>query len=253
MTEDPQPRGPKDRGIALITGASGGLGAAVARRLAADGYGLALTYRSSREAAERLKEELEGVPVELFELDAGDRGRPKPLVREVEERLGDLSVLVNNLGFHEGRLLALTSDDLWDRTLDVNLGAAFRLCRSVVPGMVRRRGGAIVNISSLSALRGVAGESAYGAAKAGLLSLTRALAREVGKRGVRVNAVVPGFVPTAMTSDLDEEQIAALRSGECLPGPTTADDVAGAVAFLISEDARAVTGQCLAVDSGVSC
>ena len=136
--------------------------------------------------------------------------------------------------------------------VDVDLGGAFRCCRAVLRGMVARRRGAIVNVASLSALRGVAGQAAYAAAKAGLLGMTRSLAREVGRRGVRVNAVVPGFVATAMTADVPEEAARALRSMECLPRGVEPADVASAVAFLLSDRAAAITGQALVVDAGAS-
>ena len=237
--------------VALVTGATGGLGRAIAARLSDDGWTLALTYRSSSAAAEELAGSLEG-GARAYELDAADRKRPKALVREVEESLGPISGLVNNLGAQETRLLAMTSDDLWERMLDVNLSSSFRLCRAVLPGMVRQRRGAIVNVSSLSALRGVPGESAYAAAKSALLSMTRSIAREMGKRGVRANAVVPGFVPTEMTRELSEEQIAGLRAAECLPQATRPEDVAAAVSFLLSADSSAITGQSLVVDGGAS-
>ena len=150
---------------------------------------------------------------------------------EVEEALGPVEGLVNNAGLRRESLLALTSDADWDAVLDANLGGLFRCCRAVLRGMMVRRRGAIVNVSSLSALHGVAGQAAYAASKAGILGLTRSLAREVGKRGVRVNAVVPGFVPTDLTAGLPEAAVAALRAGECLPGGVQAADVAEAVAL----------------------
>ena len=240
-------------GVAVVTGATGGLGRAIAQRLAADGWPLALTYRSSREAAEELAAELSSVSAQVFELDAADRKRPKALIREVEELMGPIGGLVNNLGAQQTRLLAMTSDDLWEQMLDVNLSSAFRMSRAVLPGMVRQRGGSVVNVSSLGALRGVAGEGAYSAAKSGMIAMTRTIARELGKRGIRANAVVPGFVETDMTEGLTEEQIAGLRAAECLPQPTRAADVAAAVSFLLSNESRAITGQSLIVDSGASC
>jgi 3-oxoacyl-[acyl-carrier protein] reductase len=136
--------------------------------------------------------------------------------------------------------------------LDTNLGGLFRCCRAVLRGMMVRRRGVIVNVSSLSALHGVAGQGAYAASKAGVLGLTRSLAREAGKRGVRVNAVVPGFVPTDLTAGLPEAAVASLRAGECLPRGVTPEDVAQAVVFLLSDRAAAITGQSLVVDAGAS-
>jgi 3-oxoacyl-[acyl-carrier protein] reductase len=146
----------------------------------------------------------------------------------------------------------MTPDRDWDEVLDVNLSGVFRCCRAVLPGMMRRRRGAIVSVSSLSAVAGVAEQAAYAASKAAVLGLTRVLAREVGKRGVRVNAVLPGFVATDMTSALPEDVVRALRSHECLPGGTTAADVAHLVAFLLSDRAAAITGQSMLVDAGTS-
>ena len=171
---------------------------------------------------------------------------------EVEAELGGLHGLVNNAGLRREGLLALTSDATWDEVVDANLGAAFRTCRAVSRGMVSRRSGAIVNLSSLSAIHGLAGDAAYAAAKAGLLAMTRVLAREVGRRGIRVNAVMPGFVPTPMTADLPAAQVEKLTAGQCLPAGVTAADVADAVVFLLSDRARAITGQTLVVDAGTS-
>jgi 3-oxoacyl-[acyl-carrier protein] reductase len=146
----------------------------------------------------------------------------------------------------------MTPDADWDAVVDADLGAAFRCCRAVLKGMVSRRRGAIVNVASLAALHGLPGQAAYAAAKAGVLALTRVLAREVGRRGVRVNAVVPGFVPTDLTGALPPGRAAALRATECLPGGVSPAAVAAAVVFLLSERAAAITGQALVVDAGAS-
>jgi 3-oxoacyl-[acyl-carrier protein] reductase len=161
--------------------------------------------------------------------------------------------LINNAGTQHSELLALTREEDLQRLVEVNLTGAIRCSRAVVKGMVSRRRGAIVNVSSLTALRGVSGQAVYGAVKAGLLGLTRSLARELGRKGVRVNAVVPGFVATELTGELPERAVELLRSQEALPYGVTAADVAAAVAFLVSEDARAITGQSLIVDAGVTC
>ena len=235
----------------LVTGGSRGIGRAVVEALAAEGLRVAFTWRSDEAAARQVEAVADGRAT-AFQLDLEDRKRPAALVAEIEERLGPVAGLVNNAGVQRGGLLALTSDAAWDDVVDVNLGGAFRCCRAVLKGMVSRRRGAIVNVCSLSALRGVAGLAAYAASKAGLLALTRCLAREVGKRGVRVNAVVPGFVATDMTASLPAPAVDALRAGECLPAGTDAAAVAQAVAFLLSARASAITGQALVVDAGVS-
>jgi 3-oxoacyl-[acyl-carrier protein] reductase len=159
---------------------------------------------------------------------------------------------VNNAGIRREGLLALTPDADWDTVLETNLGGAFRVCRAVLPGMVRRRRGSIVNVASLSALHGVPGQSAYAASKAGILGVTRSLAREVGKRNIRVNAVLPGFVATEMTSGLEQQQVHALRATECLPAGVRVESVAESVVFLLSDRASAITGQALVVDAGSS-
>ncbi|MFL6202818.1 MAG: SDR family oxidoreductase [Thermoanaerobaculia bacterium] len=239
-------------GTVLVTGGSRGIGRAVVEALVAQAtHPVAFTWSSS-EAEARAVEAASGGRARGFQLDLRDRSRPDDLVSEVEEALGPVEGLVNNAGIRRESLLALTSDEDWDAVLDVNLGGLFRCCRAVLRGMMVRRRGAIVNVSSLSALHGVAGQAAYAASKAGILGLTRSLAREVGKRGVRVNAVVPGFVPTDLTAGLPEAAVQRLRAGECLPGGVSAAGVAGAVVFLLSDSAASITGQTLVVDAGAS-
>ena len=241
-----------ERRTILVTGGSGGIGRAIVEALLADdGLQVAFTYRANRDAAAEIEEAAPG-RARGFAFDLADRRRPEDLVGEVEEELGALYGLVNNAGLRREGLLALTSDAAWDEVVDANLGAAFRTCRAVLRGMVSRRSGAIVNLSSLSAIHGLAGDAAYAAAKAGLLAMTRVLAREVGRRGIRVNAVMPGFVPTAMTADLPAAQVEKLTAGQCLAAGVTAADVAEAVVFLLSDRARAITGQTLVVDAGTS-
>ncbi len=236
-------------GAVLVTGGSRGIGRAVVERLAASGRIVAFTYRTG-EAEARALEKATGASA--FALDLADRAGPGLLVPEVEARLGPLEGLVNNAGIRRDQLLASTPDLDWDEVLDVNLGGAFRCCRAVLPGMIARRRGAIVNVASLSAVHGVAGQAAYAAAKAGLLGMTRALARECGRRNIRVNAVAPGFVATDMTASAPAERIAALRAGECLPEGVAASSVADAVEFLLSDRASSITGQTLIVDAGTS-
>jgi 3-oxoacyl-[acyl-carrier protein] reductase len=234
----------------LITGGSRGLGRAMVEALAAEpGARVAFTWNSDEAAA---REVAAATGAHAFQLDLRDRAGPDDLVAEVEAALGPVAALVNNGGLRRESLLAMTSDDDWEAVVDTNLGGLFRCCRAVLRGMMVRRRGAIVNISSLSALHGVAGQGAYAASKAGILGLTRSLAREAGKRGVRVNAVVPGFVATDLTSGLPEAAIAYLRAGECLARGVQAADVARAVRFLLSDGAAAITGQALVVDAGAS-
>ena len=239
----------------LVTGGTRGIGRAVVEALLAEGRTVAFTWNGSEETAREIETAaISSGPgrARAFRLDLGDRGRPDDLVFEVEEALGPVAGLVNNAGLRRESLLAMTPDADWDAVVDVNLGGLFRCCRAVLRGMMVRRKGSIVNISSLSALHGVAGQAAYAASKAGILGLTRSLSREVGKRGVRVNAVVPGFVPTDLTAGLPEPAVQMLRAGECLPGGVTAQNVADSILFLLSDRASAITGQTLVVDAGAS-
>ena len=237
------------RPVALVTGGGRGIGRAIVEALVADGWAVAFTWASDEAAAREVAEQTGG---RSFRLDLRDRARPAALVAEVEKEMGPLAGLVNNAAVRRESILAMTSDADWDDVLDVNLGGTFRCCRAVLPGMVYRRRGAIVNISSRSAEAGLPGQTAYAASKAGLMGLTRSLAREVGRKGVRVNVVVPGFVATELTAALPPAAVAKLRDTECLPAGTAPRDVAQMVAFLLSDRAAAITGQAIAVDSGAS-
>jgi 3-oxoacyl-[acyl-carrier protein] reductase len=174
------------------------------------------------------------------------------VVDEVEQKLGPIVGLVNNAGVQVSTLLAMTTDETWDEIVDINLSGAFRVTREVLRHMDSRRRGAIVNVSSLSALHGVPGHAAYAASKAGLIAMTRCVAREMGRHDIRVNAVIPGYVATDMTSDLPESSVQTLRSGEVLPIGTDVASVAEAVLFLLSDRARSVTGQSIIVDAGTT-
>lgn len=238
------------RRVALVTGGSRGIGRAVASTLADQGWTVAFTWREREEEARRVAEEL-GDRGRPFRFDLRDRARAGDLVREVEEQVGPIEGLVNNAGVRRDGLLATLADDAWDDLIDANLGGVFRCCRAAVPRMLHRRRGSIVNVSSMTAVHGLGGQAAYGAAKAGILGLTRSLAREVGSRGVRVNAVIPGFVPTEMVADIPPDRVKALRSAEALPAGVTTGGVAGAIAFLLSDAAASITGQTLVVDAGL--
>ena len=237
--------------VALVTGGSRGIGREIVRALAGEGWTVAFTWREREDEARRLVGEL-GDAARPFQFELLDRARPGGLVVEVEEQVGPIVGLVNNAGVRRDALLAALPDDAWDELLDANLGGVFRCCRAVIPRMLHRRAGSIVNVSSLTAVHGLAGQTAYGAAKAGILGLTRCLAREVGSRGIRVNAVIPGFVPTEMVADVAPERVAALRAAEVLSGGVTAASVADAVVFLLSDRAASITGQTLVIDAGLT-
>ena len=236
-------------GVVLVTGGSRGIGRAVVRALVAQGRPVAFTFRDGEHAARALENESGGL-ARAWRFDLRDRARPGAIVPEMQDALGAIEALVNNAAIRKDALLAATSDADWDDVVDANLGGAFRCCRAVIPGMIARRSGSIVNVASLTAIRGVAGQASYGAAKAGLIGMTKSLARELGRRNIRVNAVVPGLVMTDMIGDMPPDRLKALRAIEALPSGTTPDDVAATIVFLLSEGARAITGQAILVDAG---
>lgn len=240
-----------DAPLALVTGGSRGIGKATVLLLASRGWRVAFTWNSSPETARAVAEECGDAALAL-PLDLADRSGPARVVAEVENRLGAITGLVNNAGVLESRLLAMSSDEAWDRVIDLNLGGVFRCCRAVLPRMIRRRQGTIVNVTSLAAIHGIAGLAAYSAAKAGVLGLTRTLAREVGGRNIRVNAVVLGYVETSMTSDLGATVRQNLRRDESLAQGVSPEMAAAAVAHLLSDESSSTTGQQLVVDAGTS-
>ena len=238
-------------GPVLVTGGSRGIGRAIVEALVARGASVAFTFRSD-EAAARAVEAASDGRAHALRFDLRDRARPAPLIAEAEALVGPLFGLVNNAGVRKDASLAFTPDADIDEVLDADLGGTLRLTRAAVPGMVTRRAGSIVNVASLSALHGVAGQSVYAAAKAGVIGFTRALARELGKRGVRVNAVAPGFVATDFTAALPDAAVKALRASECLPTGVDAAQVADAVTWLLAPESSALTGQVVTVDAGSS-
>lgn len=239
--------------VALVTGSSRGLGRATALELAARGHVVAVHYlRSQGPAAEVVAEiEAAGGSAAAFGADVAEADDCVRLLTEVGEALGPVEVLVNNAGITRDTLAMRMKDDDWQAVLDTNLSGAFRLARGVLRGMLKARWGRIVNVASVVALMGNPGQANYVASKAGLIGLSKSLAREVSGRGVTVNAVAPGFIESDMTDALSEDlkrsylaQIPAGRFG-------SAGDVAKAVAFLASDDAAYVTGQTLTVDGGL--
>jgi len=229
---------------ALVTGASRGIGRAIAVELARAGAFVTLSYRTGADEATALAGEIGARAVQA---DVSDAASARALVDEA----GDLDVLVNNAGVTRDGLLVRMSDEDWDTVLDTNLASCFYTCRAAVRGMMKRRSGSIVNISSIVGLRGNWGQTNYAASKAGIIGFTKSLARELGSRNVRANVVVPGYVKTQLTGVLPEEATAAMLENTPLGRLGDPEDVAGAVRFLSSEDARFVTGAVLLVDGGL--
>lgn len=234
--------------VALVTGGSRGIGAAISRELGRAGAKVAVNYRSGKEAAEKIAGEVGGVAVQA---DVSDPAQAQRLVEEVEERLGDIDCLVNNAGITRDTLIARMSDEDWSEVIGTNLGGPFYGSRAVARKMMRRRSGSIVNLTSVVGLHGNPGQANYAAAKAGIIGLTKALARELGSRGVRVNAVAPGYIATELTNVLSEEIRGAILANTPLGRLGEPEDVAGAVRFLCSDEAAFVTGEVLLVDGGL--
>jgi 3-oxoacyl-[acyl-carrier protein] reductase len=235
---------------ALVTGASGGIGAAIARVLHAQGAVVVLSG-TRRDALDALAGEL-GERAHVCPADLRDPAAPDALVEAAEEAAGPLHVLVNNAGMTRDMLAMRLRDEDWHAVLDVNLTAPFRLARAALRGMVRRRAGRIIGISSIVGATGNAGQANYAAAKAGLGGMTKALAQEVGSRGITVNIVAPGFIETPMTAALNEAQRTKLSGAIALGRLGQPEDVAAAVAYLASDEAGWVTGATLHVNGGMA-
>ena len=237
----------------LITGASRGIGAACAREFAHAGYRVAVHYHHSSDAAAALTEELRAMGAEAFavQADVADSAAVNTMIANVEERFGAIDVLVNNAGVALVKLLTDTSDDEWRRVLDTNLSGVFYCCRAALPAMIRRHSGCIVNIASMWGEVGASCEAVYSASKAGVIGLTKALAKELGPSGIRVNAVSPGVIMTDMMAGFGEEDLNALREEIPLGSLGETRDAAAAVLYLASERARYVTGQVLSVNGGM--
>ena len=229
---------------ALVTGASRGIGRAIAVELARAGAEVVLGYRSGKDEAEAAAAECGGRAIQA------DVSSAEEAARLVEEA-GDLDVLVNNAGLTRDGLLARMPDDDWRDVIETNLSSVFWTCRAVARGMMRRRAGSIVNISSVVGVHGNPGQVNYGASKAGIIGLTKSLARELGTRGVRANVVAPGYVETRLTDVISDEMRALMLQNTPLGRLGKPQDVAGAVRFLCSDEASFITGEVLLVDGGL--
>ena len=237
----------------LITGASGGIGAAIAEAFARDSYGLVFLYHMGEDRARTLAARLTenySVPALPLCADLSDTAAVQAMFERAAEEFGFIDTLVNNAGIAEQKLFTDLTDEAWDRMIDVNLSGTFRTCRAALPEMIRKKQGTIINVSSMWGQVGASCEVAYSAAKAGVIGLTKALAKEVAPSGITVNCIAPGAIRTPMLDCFTEEDLAALAEETPVGRIGTPEDVAASAVFLASEGARFITGQVLGVNGG---
>ncbi len=238
--------------IAIVTGASRGIGRGIAIRLAREGAKVIVNHRASKEQAEEVVRTIREAGGEAYEMqaDVSDFQQAQQLINGVKKQFGRIDILVNNAGTTRDTLLLLMKEEDWDLVIKTNLKSTFNCSKAAVRWMVKQRYGRIINITSVIGLSGQAGQTNYAASKAGIIGFTKSLAKELGSRNITVNAVAPGFVPTALTEVLSDEIKQAILESTPLGRFGTPEDIAAAVAFLASDEAGFITGQVLSVDGG---
>ena len=240
--------------VALVTGASRGIGKAIAMQLADDGFAVAVNYASSAEKAEAVVEAIiaDGGHAMSIQADVSDSEAVTAMFASVESQLGTVSVLVNNAGVTDDGLVMRMSVDQWDNVLGTNLRSTFLCTKAALRSMLRARTGRVINISSVSGISGNPGQANYAASKAGVIGFTKSVAKEVGSRGITVNAVAPGFIQTDMTADLADNVLEEVTKQIALARLGDAEEVAFMVGYLASERASYITGQTIVVDGGLA-
>ncbi|HAC05262.1 MAG: 3-oxoacyl-[acyl-carrier-protein] reductase [Gemmatimonadetes bacterium] len=236
--------------VAIVTGGSRGIGLAIAESLADAGATIAVIGRNG-ERAKQAAAALSGAGHQGYACDVADPFQVTDTVKAIQEGLGSVDILINNAGLTRDNLLMRMKDEEFDEVIATNLKGAFNFTRAVTRSMMKKRDGVILNITSVVGLIGNAGQTNYAASKAGMIGMTKSVAKELGSRGVRCNALAPGFIRTDMTAELSEDQIESLQSLIPLGRLGETDDISGVVRFLVSPAARYITGQVLAVDGGM--
>ncbi len=239
---------------AIVTGGTRGIGKAIVLELAKSGCNVAFNYSKSDDLAKELVKEIEGLGVKAMakKVDVSDFDGAKEMVKEVKDEFGQIDILVNNAGITRDKLLALMKEDDWDDVMNINLKSVYNFSKAVIMTMIKQKNGNILNITSVSGIAGVAGQANYSASKAGMIGFTKALAKEVGKAKINVNAIACGFIETDMTSELPEEYKKKMTDMTALKRFGTTDDVANVAKFLLSDGAKYITGQVLSVDGGLA-
>lgn len=230
----------------LITGASGGIGSEIAEKFGGD-YNVVINYNRSEERAQAVARAVGGFPVKA---DVSSPEEVAAMFKEIEERFGGVDVLINNAGVSKSQLFTDCTEEIWNEILDVNLSGVYRVTKHALPHMIRNHSGSIINISSMWGEVGASCEAAYSAAKAGVIGLTKALAKELGPSGIRVNCITPGLIDTPMNQEHDEETITVLVEETPLMRIGTPEDVGGLARFLAEESSSFITGQVIGVNGG---
>jgi len=241
-------------GVALVTGASRGIGRAIALQLAADGFAVAVNFASSLSKADEVVSQIQasGGRAVAIQADVSDPDAVANLFRTAADELGPVLVLVNNAGITDDGLVLRMSPEQWDRVVTTNLRSVFLCTKEALRSMLRAKSGRIINISSISGISGNPGQGNYAAAKAGVIGFTKSVAKEVGSRGITVNAIAPGFIQTDMTDALGETVTAAVSEQVALGRLGLPEEVASAVSYLASEGASYITGQTIVIDGGLA-
>lgn len=245
-----------DKKVALVTGGTGGIGEAVIRRFLKDGNNIAFTYHSNDAKANQLVQELQSAfkecKIQGYKLNIGDAFEVKKVVEEIIQDYLHIDILVNNAGVTNDNLLMLMSDEQWNQVINTNLNGCFHMISAVLPSMIEKHNGNIVNISSVSGIVGIKGQTNYAASKAGICALTKSLAKEVAAKNIRVNAIAPGYVATEMIAKLSEKTLKQYKAEIPMRRFGKVEEIASLVSFISSEEASYITGQTMIIDGGLT-